>query len=63
MGDLANKMVMYRAKHNISMEKLAQLCGVSLQTINSVEKGTQNPSRLTEQKIRLVVDVEGEQGK
>ena len=60
MGDLADKMVLYRARHNLNQEKLAQLCGLSLQTINSVEKGTQKPSRLTEQKIRLVVEGENE---
>ena len=53
---LQELMVQYRAKHGLSQEKLAKLCNLSLQTVNSVENGLQNPSRLTEQKIRLVVE-------
>ena len=53
---LQEMMVQYRAKHDLSQEKLAKLCGLSLQTVNSVENGLQNPSKLTEQKIRLVVE-------
>lgn len=56
---LIEKMVVYRAKERISQGELAKRCGVSLQTINSIETGQQEPSRVTEQKIRLVV--EGEQ--
>lgn len=55
---LSEMMIMFRAKHRLSQEKLANMCGVSLQTINSVENGSQNPSKLTEQKIRLVVEEE-----
>lgn len=56
MATLQELMLAYRAKHNLSQEKLAQKCGLSLQTVNSVENGLQNPSRLTEQKIRMVVE-------
>lgn len=55
---LAEKMVLYRAKHNLSQSELASKCEVSLQTINSIENGLQNPSRLTEMKIRLVIEEE-----
>lgn len=54
--ELTELMVRYRAKHRISQEGLARLCGVSLQTINSVENGLQKPSKVTEQKIRMVVE-------
>lgn len=57
---LQELMLAYRAKHRLSQEKLAHLCGISLQTVNSVENGLQNPSKLTEQKIRLVVEEEKE---
>lgn len=56
---LQELMVRYRAKERISQAKLAERCGVSTQTIYSVENGLQTPSRLTETKIRLVVQ-EGE---
>lgn len=52
-------MLDYRAKHNISQQKLAELCKVTAQTICNVEKGTQSPSRLTKQKILIVIEKEG----
>ena len=55
---LADEMVRYRAKERISQTELAKRVGVSLQTINSVETGQQTPSKLTEQKIRLVIEEE-----
>lgn len=55
---LAEKMIVYRAKHNISQIELANRCHVSSQTIYMIESGQQTPSRLTETKIRLIVDEE-----
>lgn len=52
---LSQDMLRYRAANRLSQEKLAHLCGVSLQTINSVENGTQLPSKVTEEKIKLVI--------
>lgn len=60
MSELSDKMVRFRAKHRINQKQLAQMCGLSTQTINSVETGQQNPSRVTEAKIRLVVEEKGE---
>ena len=56
--ELGELMVRYRAKERISQSELARRCGVSLQTINSVENGIQTPSKVTETKIRLVVEGE-----
>lgn len=53
---LQELMIRYRAEQRISQEELGRRCGLSLQTINSVENGLQNPSRVTETKIRLVVE-------
>lgn len=61
MSELSDKMVVYRALHRISQRELAKLCGVSVQTICSVETGQQSPSRITETKIRLIVDKEEEE--
>lgn len=58
MSALSEKMLMYRAKHNLSQAKLAELCGVSVMTINAVERGLQTPTSLTEAKIKMVVDEE-----
>lgn len=52
---LKQDMVRYRAKERISQSELAKRCGLSLQTINSVENENQKPSDLTEAKIRLVI--------
>lgn len=54
--ELPNKMLRYRAIHRISQKELARRCGVSMQTIYSIENGLQTPSRVTEEKIRLVVE-------
>lgn len=52
---LQEEMVQYRAKERISQTELARRCGITVQTINSVENGTQTPSKVTEAKIRLVI--------
>jgi DNA-binding XRE family transcriptional regulator len=57
-SDLANAMVVFRAKNRLSQKELAEQCGVSLQTINSIENDVQTPSKVTEAKIRLVIDAE-----
>lgn len=60
MSELSEKMVLYRAKERISQKELARRCGVTLQTINSIENEIQNPSKVTEAKIRLVIESEKE---
>lgn len=56
--DLISKMLNYRAKNNLSQLKLAELCKVTTQTICNVENGTQEPSKLTRQKILNIIDKE-----
>ncbi|MDE7104972.1 MAG: helix-turn-helix domain-containing protein [Ruminococcus sp.] len=53
--ELRQKMIDYRAKHNLSMDSLAKLCNVSNQTIYLIENGLQKPSRVTFAKICNVV--------
>jgi len=52
---LQERMVMYRAKENLTQKELAERVGISVQTINSIENETQMPSRLTQAKIELVI--------
>jgi len=52
---LSEEMVRYRAIERISQGELAARCGLSVQTINSIENETQVPSRVTLAKIRLVI--------
>ena len=54
--DLIKRMIDYRAKENISQKALAERVGVTVQTINSIENGLQEPSKLTEAKIYLVIN-------
>ncbi len=53
--ELKDAMIRYRAEKNLSQTDLAELCKVSLQTINAVENGKQTPSKLTEAKIQNVI--------
>lgn len=59
---LQERMKVYRAKNRCTQRELAKLCGVSAQTIWSVEKGDQEPSEITRIKIELVVGRDGENG-
>lgn len=56
MAGLPEDMIRYRAEHNLGQRALAKLCNVSVQTINQIELGHQNPSRLTEAKIRRIIN-------
>ena len=56
---LPDRMIEYRAKERISQAELAGRCGISTQTVNSVESGSQIPSKLTLAKIELVIGKEG----
>ncbi len=53
---LADDMIEYRAKKRIGQRELADKCGISVQTVCSIETGKQTPTKLTEAKIRLVID-------
>lgn len=55
---LADEMMRYRATHRIGQRKLAEMCGLTTQTINHVECGKQKPSKITELKIRMVLEKE-----
>ena len=53
---LRQKMLDYRAMHNISQQKLAELCKLTPQTVCNIENGVQNPSKLTKQKILRIIE-------
>ena len=58
---LQERMIEYRAKERISQQELADRCGVSKQTIYSIENGMQEPSKVTHAKIELVIGKEREE--
>ena len=53
---LQEAMLDYRARERISQTEFANRCGLSLQTICNVENGVQSPSKVSEKKIRLVLE-------
>lgn len=58
MNKLPDRILVYRAKENLSQAALAKRVGVSVQTINSIENGSQEPGKLTKAKIELVIGKE-----
>lgn len=54
---LSDKMVEYRAKHNLTQKQLAELCGLTAQTIVKAEQG-KPLTRLTAKKIELTIKEE-----
>lgn len=52
---IREEMLNYRAKHNMSQYKLAEICKLTPQTVCNVENGVQEPSKLTKQKILNVI--------
>jgi putative transcriptional regulator len=53
---LKNKLKIARAEKDLSQEKLADLVGVSRQTINAIERGDYNPSTLLSFTIAKALD-------
>ena len=60
LENLPDKMLQYRAEHDVTIKEMAKLCNVSTQTVYSVEHGLQTPGRLTFAKFKLVI--EGKEG-
>lgn len=57
---LQDRMIEYRAKERLTQAEMAAKCGISTQTLCSVENGTQEPGKLTKAKIELVIGKEQE---
>lgn len=55
---LQERMIEYRAKERITQSELAERCGLSYQTLNSIEQGKKDPSKVTRAKIELVIGKE-----
>lgn len=52
---LGEKIIMYRAKHNMTQKQFAELVGLSTQTVYLIESELQNPKKITVAKIELVL--------
>ena len=49
-------MLNFRAKHDLSMEQMAKIVGVTTQTIYNLENDLSNPTRLTVSKIMRAIN-------
>ena len=55
---LQDRMIEYRARERITQAELADRVGVSVQTLCSVENGSQEPGKVTRAKIELIIGKE-----
>lgn len=53
---LAENILRWRAEHDCSQRKLAELTGLAPQTIYAIENNLQTPSKTTEIKLRNVIE-------
>jgi DNA-binding XRE family transcriptional regulator len=56
LKELIEKIVDYRAKHDITQGEFAVICKLSLTTICNIENGNSNPSKVTKKKILNVIE-------
>lgn len=61
--ELGDEIIRYRAKHNLSQTEFANLCGLTKQTIGTIESGrpgrSGNISRITREKVMMVIRDDG----
>lgn len=58
LKELSEKILNYRAKHNLSAEKFAELCNLTMPTVYNIENCKQVPSKITLRKILNIVENE-----
>lgn len=56
MEALRDKMIAWRAKNNVTIEQLAQRCGLTYVTVQRIESGKGHPARTTVAKIMAVIN-------
>ena len=56
MDDLKERIIRFRAKNRITQREMAEKCGISSQTLCSIETGQQTPGKITRTKIELVLE-------
>lgn len=57
---LGERIIRYRAKHNLTQVEFAKKANVSTQTIYLIESALQNPKKITIAKIEMVLEEEEE---
>lgn len=56
--NLTEMIVRYRAKYDLNQEEFAKRCGLTKQTIGSIESGRHGITKLTRAKIMQVLEEE-----
>lgn len=56
--DIAEAVVRFRARHNLSMKQFADKIGVTWQTVWNIENRKYTPQRTTAAKIRMILESE-----
>jgi len=60
VNDFANEVYLYRVSNRLSQTELAERCNVSFVTISNIETGKHKPTKITEKKIRMVINADSE---
>lgn len=55
---LGERIIKYRAKHNMTQVEFAKKAGLSTQTIYLIESELQNPKKITIAKIEMILEEE-----
>lgn len=58
MSELAKECLYYRARNNLTQAEMAKRCGIDRTLIIEIEHD-RYVSRMTEAKVRIVIDTEG----
>lgn len=53
---LSERIIKYRAKHNLSTVKFAELCNLTFPTVCNIQNCKQMPSKITLQKILNIIE-------
>lgn len=58
LQELSEKILKYRASHNLSAEKFASMCKLTTPTVYNIENAKAAPSKITLHKILNVIERE-----
>ena len=58
---LQEKVLRYRAQHDLTQKEFGELIGVTKQTVWALENGLQDPGKMTMMRIEILFEKEKEQ--
>jgi len=61
MDDLRTKVLLYRAKHNLTQKELGEIIGVTAQTISFAETGI-HIGKMTRAKLEILINSDKKKG-